>query len=297
MDVAGLKTKLHKIYGGPVPELKPLLLLMCADHGIAKYGISAFKQEVTLKMMQSYGAGTAAANVLARHCGADVWVADVGTAFDTSKMEQVFDYKYQRGTNDFTVGPAMSGADYFHALTAGSWLVKDAVQQGYNCFILGEMAIGNTTSSAALISAVLGLSSEVTVGHGSGIDDARMLLKRQLVQKGIEINQVKTGDGVDALQKLGGFEHVAMAGAMLEAAEQKRPVILDGINATAAALCAQSINQDLHKSLIPSHLSAEPGHRQALEALQLEPIVDVGMRIGEGTGAEVVLPLLRILQR
>jgi len=297
MDVTALETKLHRIYGGTIPQLKPLLLLMCADHGIAKYGISAFKQEVTLKMMQSYGAGTAAANVLARHCGADVWVVDVGTAFDTSKMKQVFDYKYQQGTNDFTVGPAMDANSYFRVLTAGSWLVKDAVQQGYNCFILGEMAIGNTTSSAALISAVLGLPSEVTVGHGSGIDEARLQLKRQLVRRGIEVNKVKVGDGVDALQKLGGFEHVAMVGAMLEAAEQNKPVLLDGINATAAALCAQSINPDLYKSLIPSHLSAEPGHRQALEALQLEPIVDVWMRIGEGTGAEVVLPLLRILQR
>ena len=296
MHAAELKTKLHKIYLGTIPKFKPLLLLMCADHGIAKYGVSAFKQEVTLKMMESYQEGSAAANVLARHAGADVWVADVGTAFNTKQL-QVFDYKARRGTKNFMVGPAMDEESYFRALTAGRWLVKDALQRGYNIFVLGEMAIGNTTSSAALISAVLGLPVEKTVGHGSGIDDVRMLLKQQVVADGLKVNKVAAGDGVSALMKLGGFEHVAMAGAMLEAAEQRKPVILDGINATAAALCAQSMNSDLHKFLIPSHLSAEPGHRQALKALHLEPVVDVGMRIGEGTGAEVVLPLLRMIRK
>ena len=296
MHAAELKTKLHKIYLGTIPKFKPLLLLMCADHGIAKYGVSAFKQEVTLKMMESYQEGSAAANVLARHAGADVWVADVGTAFNTKRL-QVFDYKARRGTKNFMVGPAMDEESYFRALTAGRWLVKDALQRGYNIFVLGEMAIGNTTSSAALISAVLGLPVEKTVGHGSGIDDVRMLLKQQVVADGLKVNKVAAGDGVSALMKLGGFEHVAMAGAMLEAAEQRKPVILDGINATAAALCAQSMNSDLHKFLIPSHLSAEPGHRQALKALHLEPVVDVGMRIGEGTGAEVVLPLLRMIRK
>lgn len=297
MDAARLKTKLHKIYSGTIPKFKPLLLLMCADHGIAKYGVSAFKQEVTLRMMESYQDGSAAANVLARHCGADVWVADVGTAFSTGRMQQVFDYKTRRGTKNFMIGPAMNGDSYFRALTAGRWLVKDALQLGYNIFVLGEMAIGNTTSSAALISAVLGLPVEDTVGHGSGIDDVKMLLKQQVVADGLKVNKVAVGDGAGALMKLGGFEHVAMAGAMLEAAKQGKPVILDGINATAAALCAQSMNSDLHKFLIPSHLSAEPGHRQALRALHLEPVVDVGMRIGEGTGAEVVLPLLRMIRK
>lgn len=296
MHAAELKTKLHKIYLGTIPKFEPLLLLMCADHGIAKYGVSAFKQEVTLKMMESYQEGSAAANVLARHAGADVWVADVGTAFNTKRL-QVFDYKARRGTKNFMVGPAMDEESYFRALTAGRWLVKDALQRSYNIFVLGEMAIGNTTSSAALISAVLGLPVEKTVGHGSGIDDVRMLLKQQVVADGLKVNKVAAGDGVSALMKLGGFEHVAMAGAMLEAAEQRKPVILDGINATAAALCAQSMKPDLHKFLIPSHLSAEPGHRQALKALHLEPVVDVGMRIGEGTGAEVVLPLLRMIRK
>ena len=275
-------------------KLKPAVLIMCGDHGIAKHGVSAFSQEVTLQMMVGYSKGSAAANVMAEYAGADVFVVDVGTAFATDTLPNVRQAKVANGTNDFTQGAAMSEKNVRAAMSAGMEVVNDCIKKGYNLFITAEMGIGNTTSSAALISSMLGLSATETVGRGSGINDERLKKKIKVVVDGIKINNPVQGDGLDCLRKLGGFEHAALVGAMLGAAEHKLPTVIDGVNATAAALCAWGIDKKITDYLIPSHASTEPGQKQALCAMKLKPFLDAGMHLGEGTGACLLVPLLKL---
>lgn len=292
ISINDLAEKFYKLTGSK--EIKPAVLLMCADHGIAKHGVSAFPQDVTLKMMGGYQEGTAAANIMAAHAGADVFIVDAGTVFDTDNLTAVRQMKVARGTKDFTVGPAMSDREVRAAMAAGMQVVKELADKGYNLFITGEMAIGNTTSTAALISAMLGLSAEQTVGRGSGINDARLAVKRQVVEKGLAVNKPEQQNGLDCLKKLGGFEHAALAGAMLGAAEHHLPTVVDGVNATAAALCACGMDKKVTEYLFASHLSAEPGQMAALKAMGLTPVLDAGMHLGEGTGACLLVPLLRM---
>ena len=284
---------MYNIYNLPF-NFKSAVLLMCGDHGIAKHGVSAFSQDVTLQMMVGYSKGVAAANVMARHAGADVFVTDVGTVFATDTLSNVRQEKVAKGTADFTKGPAMSEKDVRAAMAVGMAVVNDCIDKGYNLFVTAEMGIGNTTSSAALISAMLGLPARETVGRGSGINDARLKKKLQVVQDGLKINQPQQGDGLDCLMKLGGLEHAALAGAMLNAATHKLPVVLDGVNATAAALCAWGMNKKVTDYLISSHASAEPGHKESLQAMGLKPILEAGMHLGEGTGACLLVPILRL---
>lgn len=278
-------------------KIKPAVLLMCGDHGIAKHGVSAFPQEVTLQMMQGYGNGTAAANVMAEHAGADVFVVDVGTVFDTTAIKIVRQEKVAKGTADFTQGAAMTEQQVQAAMSVGMKVAADVIAKGYNLLITAEMGIGNTTSTAALLSAMLGLPPEDTVGRGSGINDERLKKKLSVVAQGLAVNKPKQGDGLDCLKKLGGFEHAALVGAMLAGMEHNVPTLLDGVNATAAALCAWGINKKVKNFLLPSHLSAEIGHNLALKKLGLHPVLDMKMRLGEGTGACLLVPLLRIALR
>lgn len=287
-----LANRFYKLTGSK--EIKPAVLLMCADHGIAKHGVSAFPQDVTLKMMTGYQEGTAAANIMAMHAGADVFVTDVGTVFDTEHLSQVRQMKVARGTKDFTEGPAMSEREVRAAMVAGMQVVSQLVEKGYNLFVTAEMAIGNTTSTAALISGMLGLPAELTVGRGSGISDARLAVKRQVVEQGLKVNKPELKNGLDCLRKLGGFEHAALAGAMLGAAEHHLPTIVDGVNATAAALCAWGMDKKVMEYLFASHLSAEPGQMAALKAMGLTAVLDAGMHLGEGTGACLLVPILRL---
>lgn len=275
-------------------KIKPAVLLMCGDHGIARHGVSAFPQEVTLQMMQGYGNGTAAVNVLAEHAGADVFVTDVGTAFNTTSINIVRQEKVANGTADFTQGAAMTSEQVEKAMAVGRKVAAEVIAKGYNLLITAEMGIGNTTSTAALICAMLGLAAEDTVGRGSGINDERLKKKISVVAHGLANNNPKQGDGLDCLQKLGGFEHAALAGAMLAGMEHCVPTLLDGVNTTAAALCAWGINKKVKNFLFPSHLSAEIGHNFALKKLGLHPVLDLQMRVGEGTGACLLALLMRI---
>ncbi len=280
--------------GGVPALLKPVMLLMCGDHGIAKYGVSAFPQEVTLQMVNGYMRETAGANVLARHAGMEVVVVDMGTNFDLSGFKKVRQQKVAWGTKDFTKGPAMTKAQAEQALQTGMDLAGEMIAKGCNLLTTGEMGIANTTSTAAIAAAFLGLDPELTVGRGSGINDERMAIKRQVVRDGLAKNKPVPGDGFDILRKVGGYDHAGLAGMILGGASRGVPTMLDGVNATAAALLAYGIAPECAKYMLCSHLSSDLSHKKMLETLGLEPIVDAGMRLGEGTGASLAIGLLRL---
>lgn len=280
--------------GGKLPEkLKSAMVLMCGDHGIAKYGVSAYPQEVTRQMINGYMRGTAGATVLARHAQADVFVCDAGTAFDLSDLPKVYQKKVAWGTNDFTQGPAMTREQAEAGLKVGMEMADLCIDQGYNLLYTGEMGIGNTTSTSAIVSAYLGVDPLLTVGRGSGINDERMKIKRQVVIDGLAKNKPVQGDAMDVLCKVGGYDHAGLAGVIIGAARRRVPVMVDGVNATAAALLAYGLYPECRDYMLCSHLSSDISHKKMLEILQLLPIVDAGMRLGEGTGASLAIVILQ----
>ena len=280
--------------GGKLPEkLKSAMVLMCGDHGIAKYGVSAYPQEVTRQMINGYMRGTAGATVLARHAQADVFVCDAGTAFDLSDLPKVYQKKVAWGTNDFTQGSAMTREQAEAGLKVGMEMAELCIDQGYNLLYTGEMGIGNTTSTSAIVSAYLGVDPLLTVGRGSGINDERMKIKRQVVIDGLAKNKPVQGDAMDVLCKVGGYDHAGLAGVIIGAARRRVPVMVDGVNATAAALLAYGLYPECRDYMLCSHLSSDISHKKMLEILQLLPIVDAGMRLGEGTGASLAIVILQ----
>lgn len=280
--------------GGKLPEkLKSAMVLMCGDHGIAKYGVSAYPQEVTRQMINGYMRGTAGATVLARHAQADVFVCDAGTAFDLSDLPKVYQKKVAWGTNDFTQGPAMTREQAEAGLKVGMEMADLCIDHGYNLLYTGEMGIGNTTSTSAIVSAYLGVDPLLTVGRGSGINDERMKIKRQVVIDGLAKNKPVQGDAMDVLCKVGGYDHAGLAGVIIGAARRRVPVMVDGVNATAAALLAYGLYPECRDYMLCSHLSSDISHKKMLEILQLLPIVDAGMRLGEGTGASLAIVILQ----
>ncbi len=278
----------------PVKELKTAMLLMCGDHGIAKYGVSAFPPEVTIQMIHGYIRGSAGANVMARHAKADIFITDVGVNADLTALPQVINCKVAMGTEDFTKGAAMTKQQAIAAIKAGMKVANECVDQGYNLLATAEMGIGNTTSTAAIASAILGLPPELTVGRGSGINDARMIIKRNVVTDGLKINVPNPDDALDVLSKVGGYDHAGLAGMILAGAQRGIPIMVDGVNATAAALIAYGINPACTAYMFCSHLSEEISHGKMLEMLKLHPIVDAGMRLGEGTGASLAIVILQM---
>jgi nicotinate-nucleotide--dimethylbenzimidazole phosphoribosyltransferase len=280
---------------GKVPTLlKPVMLLMCGDHGIAKYGVSAFPQVVTMQMINGYMRETAGANVFARYAGMDIVVVDMGTKFDLSAFQKVRKVKIALGTEDFTQGPAMTKAQAEAALQAGMDLADEVIDKGCNLLTTGEMGIGNTTSTAAIAAAFLGLNPVDTVGRGSGINDERMKVKLQVVKDGLAKNQPEARNGFDILMKVGGYDHAGLAGMILGGAKRGVPTMLDGVNATAAAIIAYGIAPECAKCMLCSHLSSDLSHKQMLKTLGLKPIVNAGMRLGEGTGASLAIAMLRL---
>ena len=230
---------------------------------------------------------------MARHAGADMVVVDVGTNFDLHSFSHVRQCKIAWGTNDFTQGPAMTYEQAVAALETGMRIADEAIDGGCNLLETGEMGIANTTSTAAIAAGFLDLPAELTTGRGSGINDARMKIKTEVVRKGLEVNKPKPGDGMDVLCKVGGYDHAGLAGMMLAGAARHVPTMIDGVNATAAALIAYGINPNCAKYLLCSHLSSDLSASKMLEVLQLKPVVHAGMRLGEGTGASLAISILR----
>ena len=294
-NVEKMVAKYAAMVGSEFPgELKAAMLLMCGDHGIAKYGVSAYPPEVTIQMINGYVRGTAGANVMARHANTDLFVVDVGVNADLSNLKYVRNEKVALGTEDFTKGPAMTKDQAIKGIQAGIKVADECIDRGYNLLVTAEMGIGNTTSTAAIASAMLKLEPELTVGRGTGINDERMQIKRRVVAEGLEANKPVSNDALDVLCKLGGYDHAGLAGMIIGGARRHIPTMIDGVNATAAARIAWGLYPECSDYMLCSHLSEEIAHKKMLSQLNLHPIVDAGMRLGEGTGASLAIVVLEM---
>jgi nicotinate-nucleotide--dimethylbenzimidazole phosphoribosyltransferase len=294
----GYLEEIVKQYAGirkeEAPEIpRTCMVVACADHGVARNQISAYPVETTLQMTKNYvGAKGASANALANFSGADMVVVDAGVAADLSDTVGLWHRKIAYGTKDFTQGPAMTREEAVQALEIGIEIVIEQVRAGYRCFSLGEMGIGNTTSSAAIVAAFTNITPEQATGRGTGISDSRLTFKINIVRQALTINQPNPQDGLDVLAKIGGFETGVLAGVILGAAAHRCMVVIDGLNTTAAALIAYALNPMIVHYLVPSHLSGEPAHVIALKHLGLKACIDMGIRLGEGIGASLVVDML-----
>jgi nicotinate-nucleotide--dimethylbenzimidazole phosphoribosyltransferase len=280
-----LGCRLAAIRGFVPRTLDAVIVVAAADHGVAREGVSAYPQEVTAQMVANFAAGGAAVNVLARQAGARLIVVDAGIAAPP-EHESVRSVRLGAGTANLAEGPAMTAEQVRRGLEAGK-AVADELRD-VDVVALGDMGIGNTTSASALTAALLGVDASLVCGRGTGLDDAGVARKVETVRRALDVNS-----GEDPLTALGGFEVVFLAGLALGCAANGTAVLLDGFITSVAALAATRIEPAVLDVLIASHRSPEPGHALVLEALGLEPLLDLELRLGEGSGAALALPLLR----
>jgi nicotinate-nucleotide--dimethylbenzimidazole phosphoribosyltransferase len=269
--------------------------VFAGDHGVVAEGVSAYPQGVTAQMVGNFLAGGAAINVLARQAAARVVVADFGVRFDWNRAAP--GPRIADGTANMALGPAMSRAQAIAAIDAGAALAEEAAAAGADLFATGEMGIGNTTAAAAITAAITGAAPERVTGRGTGVDDATWHRKVDVVRRALAVNRPDAADGLGVLAALGGFEIAGLVGVMLTGAARRVPVAVDGFIATSAALVAVAIAPAARPALFAAHRSAEPGHTVALEHLGLEPYLDLGLRLGEGTGAALFIHVARAAAR
>ncbi len=277
----------------PPPLRDPVIFTLAGDHGVVAQGVSAYPQIVTAQMVENFLRGGAAVNVLARHAAARVVVADLGVAAPLPRHPDLRDCRVGPGTADMTRGPAMTREQAVQAIEAGIALVETERARGADLIGTGEMGIGNTTAASALVAALTGATAESVTGPGTGVDAAGRRRKVEAIRRALEVNDPDPADGLDTLAKVGGFEIAGLVGVILAGAAYRVPVVLDGFIAGAAALVAVRLKPEAREALLAAHRSAEPGHGRVLEALGLEPYLDLGMRLGEGTGAALCISLAR----
>ena len=280
------------ITGRDRPVLKnKIIFTFAGDHGVAGEGVSAFPKEVTPQMVYNFLRGGAGVNVLARHCGARVIVVDVGVDHDFEPAEGLEIRKVARGTRNMAIGPAMTREEAEQAMLAGVEMVEK-YKEGLDIIGTGDMGIGNTTPSSAIVSVITGTEPELVTGRGTGIDDASLKGKVAVIKKAIAANRPDPRDAMDVLAKVGGFEIAAIAGLVLGASLHRIPVVIDGFIATAGALIAAELNPLARGYIIAGHQSVEIGHRKMLEHLEQRPLLDLNLRLGEGTGAALGISLV-----
>ena len=276
------------------------VVTMAGDHGVVAEGVSAFPQEVTIQMVGNFVAGGAAINVLAESAGAQVLVVDMGVAADLSEYVidgRILSRKVGYGTQNMSKGPAMTREQAIQALEAGINLAGDLVREGVEILATGDMGIGNTTSSSAILAVFSGLSVQEVTGRGTGIDDAALKNKIRVIQQALDVNQPDAKDPVDVLAKVGGFEIGGIAGLILGAAYYKVPVVVDGFISTAGALLAKELAPYSLDYMIAAHQSMEYGHQFMLKELGLKPILNLDLRLGEGTGAALAMTVVEASSR
>jgi len=295
----GISAKLAGIKGTIDVQLNHKVIVTCAgDHGVVEEGVSLFPSEVTQQMVFNFVGGGASINVFGKHAGAVVKAADLGVNYDFDPTLPIFHKKVGKGTANFTKGPAMSRDDAVRSLEAGIEIVNELVLENQVDLIgTGDMGIGNTTPSAAVIAAFSGIPVEELTGRGTGIDDDALNHKIDVIKRGLELHKPDSKDPIDVLSKIGGFEIGGLAGLVLGAAAHGIPVICDGLISTAGALIAYELDSRVKNFLFVSHRSVEAGHRFMHERLGLEPIIDLKFRLGEGTGAAVAMELLDLSTR
>ncbi|MDD5241095.1 MAG: nicotinate-nucleotide--dimethylbenzimidazole phosphoribosyltransferase [Sulfuricella sp.] len=287
--------RLAAMQGTQQPVLdKVRIVVFAADHGIAEEGVSAFPQAVTGHMIHNFVTGGAAISVLARNLGATLEVVDVGSIADSSAMSGVIVQKAAAGTANFRRGPAMTEQQLAAALQAGRDAVTRALDAGAQIFIGGEMGIANTSSATAIACALLDKAPQEIAGPGTGLAPEGVAHKARVVAESLALHRAAMTSPLEVLRHVGGFEIAALAGAYIACAQAGLPVLVDGFIASTAALAAMKIRPDATNWWFYGHASAEPGYVRLMEALQARPLVDLGLRLGEGSGAAVALPILRL---
>jgi len=286
--LAGMQGTVH-------PQLERVhIAVFAADHGIAAEGVSAFPQVVTAEMVKNFARGGAAICVVAKAIGAELEVINLGTAHETGCLDKVKDYALGPGTANFSLEAAMTEHQLARALAAGRHAAERAQLAGTALFIGGEMGIANTSSATALACILLNETPAIMAGPGTGLDSAGLAHKVDVIQHALELHMTDAVTPLEALRRVGGFEIAALAGAYIACAKMGIPVLVDGFISTSAALVATHLCPGVEDWLLYSHVSSEPGHRCMLDALGAEPLLDLGMRLGEGSGAAVAVPMLRM---
>ncbi|MFD7402764.1 nicotinate-nucleotide--dimethylbenzimidazole phosphoribosyltransferase [Streptomyces sp. NPDC059866] len=280
----------------PIPE-PAAVAIFAGDHGVHAQGVTPWPQEVTAQMVANFLGGGAVCNAFAGQVGAEVCIVDVGVAAELPATPGLLPRKVRPGTADMTTGPAMTREEARQAIEVGIETARDLVSAGNKALLTGEMGIANTTASAALISVFTDTDPAEVTGRGTGINDETLARKTEVVRRAIELHQPDPADPIGVLAAIGGLEHAAMVGLLLGGASLRTPVILDGVSAGAAALVARAIAPEVLAACIAGHRSAEPGHVAALNKLGLRPLVDLDLRLGEGTGALLALPMVQSTAR
>lgn len=289
-----LACRLVEMTGNDPPIVRrPVIFTLAGDHGVVAEGVSAYPQVVTAQMVENFIRGGAAINVLARHAGADVLVADFGVAAPVPSEPGLVSRRIGPGTKNMAREPAMTREQALAAIEAGIGLVEAECCQGVDLIGTGEMGIGNTTAASAIAAAFTGAPVEAVTGHGTGIDKTTWKVKVAVIRRALEVNRPDPRDGLDVLAKVGGFEIGGLVGVILAGAARRIPVVLDGFIAGASALIAVALKPEARHYLLASHCSVEPGHRVILEHLGLRPYLDLELRLGEGTGAALAFTLIQ----
>jgi nicotinate-nucleotide--dimethylbenzimidazole phosphoribosyltransferase len=285
-QLESLSIQIAGIKGNPRPQIAhKVIFTLAGDHGVTKEGVSAYPSEVTPQMVYNFLRGGAGINVLASHIGTRVVVADLGVASILERHPDLKDKKVAMGTQNIANGPAMSREQATHSIEAGMDLVEEELPNGIDILGTGDMGIGNTTPSSAITAAFTGADVGMVTGRGTGIDDEGWRRKVKVIEKALEINRPNAKDPIDVLSKVGGFEIGGIVGVILAGAHYRIPVVIDGFVSGAAALIATSLVPQVKPYLIASHQSAEKGHPILLEHIGLKPLLNLSMRLGEGTGA------------
>jgi nicotinate-nucleotide--dimethylbenzimidazole phosphoribosyltransferase len=281
------------ITGTSQPSIhRKAVITMAGDHGVVEEGVSAYPAEVTPQMVINFLKGGAAINVLARQIGARMIVVDMGVAVDIPDHSRLLKSKIDYGTKNITRGPAMTSEQAWQCIQSGRSILSDQAHQGLDIIAAGDMGIGNTTPSAAIAAAITGRDPGEIVGRGTGVDDDGLERKISAVRRALEINQPDPDDGLDILASVGGFEIGGLTGVILEAAGRRIPVVIDGFISTAAAMLAVKLAPWARDYLFSAHLSRETGHRDMLDWLELNPLLQLDLRLGEGTGAVLAISLI-----
>jgi nicotinate-nucleotide--dimethylbenzimidazole phosphoribosyltransferase len=275
----------------PMPE-PATVAVFAGDHGVHAQGVTPWPQEVTAQMVANFVAGGAVVNAFARQAGADVMVIDVGVAIPLHGGANLLDANVRRGTRDLAVQPAMTRDEARAAVEVGIGVAGALVEAGTACLLTGDMGIANTTPAAALIAAFTGTDPAAVTGRGTGIDEPTLARKIEVVTAALHRHAPDPADPLGVLSTVGGLEHAALAGFLLGAAAHRVPVVLDGVIAASAALAAAAFAPDAVTAMVAGHRSAEPGSTVALGRLGLSPLIDLGMRLGEGSGAVLALPIV-----
>ncbi len=274
---------------------KKVVFTFAGDHGIVDEGVSAYPREVTPQMVFNFLRGGAGINVLAKHAGSEVVVIDIGVDYDFSEADRaqgLVDMKVMRGTRNFAKGPAMTPDEAKKCVESGIELARSYAQKGYKIFGTGDMGIGNTTPSSAIAAVITGTPVSDVTGRGTGISDETLATKVRVIDEAIRLNKPDAKDGIDVLAKVGGTEIGGIAGLVLGAAANRIPIVIDGFISTAGALIAHTIEPAVTDYIFAAHNSVEKGHRVMLSAMKLTPILDLGLRLGEGTGAALAMLMI-----